>query len=135
MCKQDAFYCAVFCAQVVRKRLALHALNSSVKMQNKFPPNNHINIIITFFNLFHIISLKCGLSLQIMVFVCINKCPTGCNNMRLYFILLQYHSTRFGCRPHPSSGAHETVVTATGTSHMVVQLPHSNVAIGHVGVR
>ena len=42
--------------------------------------------------------------------------------MRLYFILLQYHSTRFGCRPHPSSGAHETVVTATGTSHMVVQL-------------
>ena len=25
----------------------------------------------------------------------------------LYFILLQNHSTCFGCRPHPSSGVHE----------------------------
>jgi len=49
----------------------------------------------------------------------------------LYFILLQYHSTCFGCRPHPSSGVHKAVVTATGTSHIFVQLPHSNVAIGH----
>ena len=46
----------------------------------------------------------------------------------LHFILLQYHSTCFGCRPCPSSGVHKTVVTTTGTSHMVVQLPHSNVA-------
>ena len=46
----------------------------------------------------------------------------------LYFILLYYHSTCFGIRPHPSSGVHKTVTTATGTSHMVVQLPHSNVA-------
>ena len=37
----------------------------------------------------------------------------------LYFILLQYHSTCFGCRPHPSSGVHKTVVTATGTSHII----------------
>jgi len=44
------------------------------------------------------------------------------------FILLQDHSTCFGCRPHPSSGVHKTVVTAAGTGHMVVQLPHSNVA-------
>ena len=44
------------------------------------------------------------------------------------YILLQYHSTGFGCRPHPSSGVHKTVVTVTGTSHMIVQLPHSNVA-------
>jgi hypothetical protein len=41
--------------------------------------------------------------------------------------LLQNHSTCFRCRPHPSSGVHKTVVTATGTSHMFVQLPHSNV--------
>ena len=46
----------------------------------------------------------------------------------LYFILLQNHSTCFGCRPHPSSGVPKTVVTATGTSHMTVQLPQSNVA-------
>ena len=54
----------------------------------------------------------------------------------LYFILLQYHSTCFWCRPHPSSGVHKTVVTATGTSVMFVQLPHSSVArFGHAGVR
>jgi len=36
----------------------------------------------------------------------------------LYFILLQDHSTCFGYLSHPSSGVHETVVTATGTSHI-----------------
>jgi len=36
----------------------------------------------------------------------------------LYFILLQYHSTCFRCHPHPSSGVHKTVVTASGTSHI-----------------
>jgi len=44
------------------------------------------------------------------------------------YILLQYHSTCFGCRPYPSSGVHKTVVTATVTSHMFVQLSHSTVA-------
>ena len=33
------------------------------------------------------------------------------------FILLQDHSTYFGCRPHPSSGVHKTVTTASGTGH------------------
>ena len=55
----------------------------------------------------------------------VQRDATVCN---LYFILLQDHSTCFGCRPHPSSGVHKTVATATGTSRMVVQLPHSNVA-------
>ena len=41
------------------------------------------------------------------------------------YILLQNHSTSFGRRPRPSSGVHKTVVTATGTSHMIMQLPHS----------
>ena len=44
------------------------------------------------------------------------------------YILLQDHSTCFGCRSHPSSRVHKTVVTATGTSHTIVHLPHSNVA-------
>ena len=30
---------------------------------------------------------------------------------------MHYHPTCFGCRPHPSSGIHKTVVTATGTTH------------------
>jgi len=44
------------------------------------------------------------------------------------YILLQNHSTCFGCRTHSSSGVYKTVVTATGTSHMIVQLPQSEVA-------
>ena len=46
----------------------------------------------------------------------------------LYVTLLQDHSTCFGCLPHPSSGVHKSVVTATDTSYMFVQLPHSSVA-------
>ena len=53
---------------------------------------------------------------------------------------IKIHSTYFGCQPHPSSGVHKTVGTASGT----VQLPPSNVAklatfegsqVGHVGGR
>jgi len=40
------------------------------------------------------------------------------------FIILQVHSTRFGCQPHPSLGTHKRVTIASGT----VQLPPSNVA-------
>ena len=42
------------------------------------------------------------------------------------FIILQVHSTCFGCQPHPSSGVHKTVTTTSGT----VQLPPSNVVKG-----
>jgi len=34
------------------------------------------------------------------------------------FIILQVHSTCFGCQPHPSSGVHETVTTAYSTGHI-----------------
>jgi len=34
------------------------------------------------------------------------------------FIILQVHCTRFRCQPHLSSGAHETVTTASGTGHI-----------------
>jgi hypothetical protein len=44
------------------------------------------------------------------------------------FIILQVHSTCFGCHPHPSSGVHKTVTTASGTGYIFVQLPPSNVA-------
>jgi len=40
------------------------------------------------------------------------------------FIILQVHSTCFGCQPNPSSRVHKTVTTASGT----VQLPPSSVA-------
>ena len=31
------------------------------------------------------------------------------------FIIMQVHSTCFGCQPHLSSGVHKTVTTASGT--------------------
>jgi hypothetical protein len=34
------------------------------------------------------------------------------------FIILQVHSTCFGCQPHPSSGLHKTATTASGTGHI-----------------
>ena len=34
------------------------------------------------------------------------------------FIVLQNHSTCFGCPLRPSSGVHKTAVTTTGTSHV-----------------
>ena len=34
------------------------------------------------------------------------------------FIILQVHSTCFGCLTHPSSGVHRTVTTASGTGHI-----------------
>jgi len=40
------------------------------------------------------------------------------------FIILQDHSTCFGCQPHPSSGVHKTVTTASG----IAQVPPCNVA-------
>ena len=35
------------------------------------------------------------------------------------FIILQVHSTCFGYQPHPSSGEHKTVTTASGTCHIL----------------
>ena len=34
------------------------------------------------------------------------------------FIILQVHSTCFGCQPHPSPGVHKTVTTASSTGHI-----------------
>jgi len=34
------------------------------------------------------------------------------------FIILQVHSTCFGCRPHPSSGVNKNLTTASGTGHI-----------------
>ena len=34
------------------------------------------------------------------------------------FIILQVHSICFVCQPHPSSGVHKTVTTASGADHI-----------------
>ena len=45
------------------------------------------------------------------------------------FIILQVHSTCFGCQPHPSSGVHKTVTTASGTGHITsLQRGQANLA-------
>ena len=46
----------------------------------------------------------------------INNCPTRCNTKQS--IILQVHSTCFGCQTHPSSGVHKTVTRASGTDHI-----------------
>ena len=53
------------------------------------------------------------------------------------FIILQVHSTSFGCQQYPTSGVHKTVTAASGTGHIFcVQLPPNNVAkLDHVGDR
>jgi len=38
------------------------------------------------------------------------------------FIILQVHSTCFGCQPHPSPGVHKTVTTASGTGTAAISL-------------
>ena len=45
-------------------------------------------------------------------------------------IILQVHSTCFGCQPHPSSGVHKTVTTASGTGLSFVQLLPSSAVKG-----
>jgi hypothetical protein len=40
------------------------------------------------------------------------------------FTILHFHSTCFGCQPHPSSGVHKTVTAASS----IVQLPPSDMA-------
>jgi len=37
----------------------------------------------------------------------------------VWFILLQSHSTCFGCPPQPSSGVLKTVTAASGTGHNI----------------
>ena len=49
------------------------------------------------------------------------------------FIILQVHSTCFGCQPHPSSGVHKTVTTAFGTGHILCAA--ASLQRGHVAER
>ena len=51
------------------------------------------------------------------------------------FILLQDHSTCLGCCPHPSSGVHKTVTTASGTGHFIIAATffQRGQRVGHIG--
>ena len=49
------------------------------------------------------------------------------------FIILQVHSTCFGRQPHPSSEAHKTVTTASGTGHIFCAA--TSLQLGQVGGR
>ena len=49
-------------------------------------------------------------------------------------IILQVHSTCFGCQPHSSSGVHKTVTTASGTGHIFCAATAlQRGQVGHVG--
>ena len=50
------------------------------------------------------------------------------------FIIMQVHSTCFGCQKHPSSGVHKTVITAYGTGHIFCAATSlQRGQVGHVG--
>jgi len=51
------------------------------------------------------------------------------------FLILQVHSTCFGCQPH-TSGVHKTVTTASGTGHIFCAATSlQRGQLGHVGGR
>jgi len=53
------------------------------------------------------------------------------------FIILQVHSTCFGCQPHPSLAVHKTVTTASGTVHIfcaATSLQHGQASLATLGV-
>jgi len=58
--------------------------------------------------------------MAIIILTTVQRDPT----QRSIFTILQVHSPCSGCQPHPSSGVHKTVTTASGT----LRLPPSNVA-------
>ena len=68
-----------------------------------------------------------------------NSILTRSNKLQQYagIYLLHNYSTCFGCRSHPSSGAHKTVTTASGTGH--ITYPGNNHPpawpLGHAGGR
>ena len=70
---------------------------------------------------------RCFVTIKCRILI-INNCPKRCKTQSSLFIILQVHSTCSECQPHPSSGVHKTVTTASGTGHIFVQLPPSNVA-------
>ena len=57
---------------------------------------------------FHNININCNL-----ILITVQRDATQSS----LFIILQVHSTCFGCQPHPSSGVHKTVTTASSTGH------------------
>jgi len=49
-----------------------------------------------------------------------------------WFILLQNHSTCFGCSQHPSSGVPKTVAAASGTRHNIGTATSTSLQRGQV---
>ena len=49
------------------------------------------------------------------------------------FIILQFHSSCFGCQLHPWSGVHKTITIASGTGHVLCAA--TSLQRGHVGGR
>jgi len=65
----------------------------------------------------HFISLPSKFKGNLRAFSIINVWRDANNKQSIYYFP-QDHSTCFRSLSHPSSGVHETVVTATGTSHI-----------------
>jgi hypothetical protein len=87
---------------------------------------------------FIIISTTDGIEFYIRGSVHRNSKLIRSNKMQQYagIYLLQNHSTRFGCLPHPSSGVHKTVIAASDTGHSICVTTFLQCGLaGHTGGR
>ena len=83
------------------------------------PPPSEVTLKATFPNLI----FNCEISLPFYVYASVHRWSILIIVQRdatqsSLFIILQVRSARFGCQPHPSSGVHKTVTTASGTGHI-----------------
>ena len=54
----------------------------------------------------------------------------------ILYIILEVHSSCFVCQPHPLSGVHKTVTTASGTGHIICAATSlQRGQLGHAGGR
>jgi len=76
-----------------------------------------INILGTIVVAFPLVSFRIFLILCLWISATVLTIVQRDATQSSLFIILQVHSTCFGCQTHPSSGVHKTVTTASVTGH------------------
>jgi len=101
-------YCKLFVTFQTTASNILHSLVSWTYLKNARFEGFSVSLAIPKYRFFKCLWFRASL-------IYINNCPTRCNTKQS--IILQVHSTCFGCQTHPSS-VHKTVTTASGTGHI-----------------
>ena len=100
-------YCSIFNSCKTTNAMQLHLVFSCMKNGDwyKTPSFNCAFILGT--------ASKTQITVRILIIVQRDSSQSS------LFIILQVHSTCCGCQPHPSSGVHKTVTTASGTGQLL----------------